>query len=120
MTVVNTVTTLAQRRARLWRTMRAVERAAKKGLWEQRFFVCEKGCGTAYCFAGWALKLSGTPPYETYGDSHLNFGLAARWLGLTSFESVSLFLGYNTLDDLRRLVREFAGPEPKRRRRAVV
>lgn len=96
--------------------------------WTQRFY----RCGTGMCFAGWAAVLDGGTWYDAElkgpwiedmvarpDDPDLDVFLmrdgartvdvecrARRILGLTEDEASELFDGDNTLDDLRRIVRE--------------
>ncbi len=93
----------------------------------------ENECGTAFCFGGWAAVLHGatitvddapdgvadvlvTPPpgepanrYDPAADhwDEIDIHAYARGvLGLTYEQGVKLFDGFNTLDDLRRIVSE--------------
>lgn len=130
--------------ALLKQTLAHVE--AHQADWNQRQWITpadereDPSCGTAYCFAGWAVALSGykvertgsvgigqLPPEVVYRlDAEDNIyqsgyvgGLAAGCghvaavlLGIKALGSQDgehLFDGYNTLDDLRRIVAELCG-----------
>lgn len=79
-----------------------------------------EGCGTAFCFAGWAAELSGVtwvyPPDHrlsytvlTPGEEEIAVDLYARLLlDLDFYEAADLFASDNTLDDLRRIVAELS------------
>jgi hypothetical protein len=99
-------------------------------------FRTDDGCGTAYCFAGWAVELSGvTPtsgaslplaalstdvqerlnPWMIWGDGaekRTNIeSAAAALLDIDRWngDDPHLFDGNNTLNDLRRFVAELCG-----------
>lgn len=107
-----------------------VEAQAALGNWDQTqwrkptaYDYTETGdlnvCGTAFCFAGWTCELAGL---QWVSDKSYSMGYdmlqwpeggtkhvedAARiLLGLTWDEAGELFAGWNTLDDLRRIVAE--------------
>jgi hypothetical protein len=95
---------------------------ANPAQWNQGLWALRTACGTAYCFAGWAVKLA-LPQAEflfgraTYSDTQAVHAyvpeegeasiqaLAAEALGLGSEAADVLFWGENTLDDLRGYVR---------------
>jgi len=77
-------------------------------------------CNTAYCFAGWAVKIDGCrwvkgwtgllharkddpPDYVVNGAVDVS-DRAQRILGLTGTQSTDLFAAHNTMDKLRRKV----------------
>lgn len=65
-------------------------------------------CGTAACFAGWALVLSGHNLLAEFGDGS-NLGhdpavAAMEELGITRDQAVMLFAPNNTLRGLREIV----------------
>jgi hypothetical protein len=113
-------------RRRLWQTLRTVEAVAagrvKNAKWDQGTYGYDlrdgEGhiCGTAHCFAGWAAhnarQVDPNWPYRTKAQEHIG-EWATGYLGVPADGAFGLFQCDNTLDDLRRLVREFAGPEPK-------
>jgi hypothetical protein len=117
-------------RRRLWQTLRTVEKVAagkvKGAVWDQTSFghfirdASGHACGTAHCFAGWAAEnarqVNPDYAYATKANTSIN-DWAIAYLGLNPNGANGLFVCDNTLDDLRRLVREFAGPEPKAGRR---
>lgn len=91
--------------------------------WDQNFWV--KDCGTTFCFAGWALVLTGhslkpadegqwLDGYQVAGGEVRD--RAARELGIYGDDggatALALFDGYNTREDLDRLVPEIFGPRP--------
>jgi hypothetical protein len=94
-------------------------------LWDQASW--SKGCGTSYCFAGWALTLAGRTLRDYEGDDGIRrmqlddtrevlsgtVSLAAsRELGLTHWDGELLFEPDNTREALGELVAEFFGPRP--------
>jgi hypothetical protein len=117
-------------RRRLWQTLRTVEAVAagkvKNAKWDQGTYGYDlrdgEGhiCGTAHCFAGYAAvnaqQVHPIRPDLVKDGSHIG-DWALGYLGLPHDGAAGLFQCDNTLDDLRRLVREFAGPEPKAGRR---
>lgn len=115
------------------RTMAEVEKAArrKRRTWDQGTYRRVTDCGTAMCFAGWALTLDGAKWADEVTDDHVDsWSVVARRgepldmrtsegvrlafapvaaqkrLGLTDPEADHLFAGDNTLADLRRIVSE--------------
>ena len=72
---------------------------------DQRHWVVNTDCGTAACFAGWAMILSGRK--ITSGSSSSYIGREAReLLGLTRVESMTLFCGDNTRPALQLMVKD--------------
>ncbi|XVQ07305.1 hypothetical protein ACQP1W_32450 [Spirillospora sp. CA-255316] len=88
--------------------------------WDQNEWCTELDCGTAYCFAGWAIKLDGRATFTAVNDfvidedgtSQDTDDYAAGLLGIKSLERAErdceehLFAADNSLDDLRRIVGE--------------
>lgn len=116
-------------KALLKRTLQKVEQvAAKPGRlrWDQGYFRHHTWCGTVMCFAGWGCQIAGgrwIKPKDAFigaalratrqdDSAHvINGQIAAharakRLFGLTAADAMRLFGGGNTLDDLRRIVRE--------------
>jgi hypothetical protein len=102
----------------LRKTMAHIE--AHPETWEQAHWVSDKGCGTAYCFAGWTAALSGAS-IDSKGHVDLPDGMrmhvsdyAAQLLGIPLQDTFAdavlevdhLFNGDNDLDALRRIVDE--------------
>lgn len=101
------------------RTLAAVRRAARRGLWDQRYWHVEEDCGTVMCFAGYAATCARREwqgPSEWFVlNGRDSFG-RRRWihvrdaaqidLGLMDDEADALFSHRNTLCDLSRIVRE--------------
>lgn len=92
---------------------------ARPETWEQATW----DCGTAACFAGWAVRLSGGTAYgskvvagppELIGE-HVEYA-AYRVLGICEFHGPDandwLFDPDNTREDLGRLVEAIFGPRP--------
>jgi hypothetical protein len=93
-----------------------VEEAAMRGDWHQGSW----RCGTARCFAGWAVEAARArwaygeeDDMDTYGlglveDELGGYSHVAAWaqaaLGLTPFQAGELFNATNTLEDIRNLV----------------
>lgn len=89
--------------------------------WDQRTWARRTNCGTAFCFAGWAVVLAGRqfvqgsePSYvvdRREPDGEQWVGDAAREaLGIE--DSVDLFRSYNGRERLGDLVAEIFGPRP--------
>jgi len=87
--------------------------------WDQETWVTETPCGTAYCFAGWAVHLNGYKFHpgwdlslntsdEVYKDNEKESiyiqDVAQEILGLTLLEATTLFSSWRTLDDIRAVV----------------
>lgn len=115
-------------RRRLWQTLRTVEAVAagkvKGARWDQATYASHSdSCGTACCFAGWAAMNTGKTITNSafFRDAAHRIVHIGEWaqgyLGLDYGERCRLFNGRNSLRTLKRLVREFAGPEPKAGRR---
>lgn len=104
--------------------------------WNQAEWWIQTDCGTAACFAGWAVALAGhkVASRETYGYDAIDGDentfistVAARDLGLTEEctctegcgrqvaddNAARLFYGSNTRKDLGGLVAEIFGPRPE-------
>lgn len=99
--------------------------------WNQGVYIGSKECGTAACFAGWAVLLSGARPRFYAADVStadvVVDGLvrvvpelaqellrASRWVeaGDGVSDDLDLFDQDNTREDLGRLVVEIFGPRP--------
>jgi hypothetical protein len=92
--------------------------------WYQGSWV--RGCGTSYCFAGWALALTDHTlrDYEADGCRRMELDgqtetysdtvslAAAHELGLNHWVAEGLFEPDHTREDLGRLVTEIFGPRP--------
>lgn len=94
--------------------------------WDQRSWAAKTGCGTSFCFAGWAcnLELSGLQIYSPYpvsatgffyADDHpgrrQNFReTACRLLGIdwSGDREFHLFMAGNTYARLEQLVKHYA------------
>lgn len=98
--------------------------------WEQNSWAYRNECGTAYCFAGWAVKIARPDAvFQWRNDSHvLGVGhastvevggdrfpvtlpiqdFAQQLLELNSLQATVLFAGGNHLDDLERIVDEYS------------
>lgn len=86
-------------------------------LHNQTWFFSETDCGTASCFGGWALTLSGHFPLqerECFGASvctpeghrRASWSAAQAVLGLTAAEAMVLFAPGNTRAMLDRMVED--------------
>lgn len=75
--------------------------------WDQTNWAQESevGCGTAFCFAGWALQLAGEDPFDEYPSWRARVALGIRDASAGS----KLFDGSNSKTDLRRICEELAG-----------
>lgn len=99
--------------------------------WEQGKWIGQAECGTAACFAGWAVLLSGAEPrFYMKGCSTADVVFdgrarvapdlaeellgASRWVEAGDGESddIDLFAQDNTREDLGRLVVQIFGPRP--------
>jgi hypothetical protein len=88
------------------RTLAAIE--ADLPHWRQSSWISKTDCGTAYCFAGWAVKLhDGTDPDEKTPIQYK----AEEALGLDPWLAKPLFDGSNTLGELREMVAQYAAAE---------
>jgi hypothetical protein len=112
-----------------WRVLDQID--AHPETWNQRDWASEGSCGTAYCFAGWAALLAGHEIAWLSAEVALDGTLIAdyvvdasapegkQWVGdaareaLGIADSLSLFAGHNTREDLHRLVAEIFGPRPR-------
>lgn len=106
---------------RLTRIIRRITRNPK--CWYQEWFRNE--CGTAFCVAGHAIRDAkqealldplSSDIFYNLEDKCAVIDVAARYLSLNDEQAESLFRADNTLDDIKRLTREFA---PKRRKKAA-
>jgi len=102
----------------LRRTMDAVP--ANPELHNQKLWATQTDCGTAYCFAGWACKLSGfeadfeflepnkagvIDAARLVGGDQIDYK-ASQLLGLDWWSAECLFAAENTTADLKELVDE--------------
>lgn len=78
-------------------------------------------CGTAQCFAGWAIALKGWERYTDDLPMVQREGLALRIptaakneLGLSEYEALILFDGSNTVDMLELMVKDLVNGAPLR------
>jgi hypothetical protein len=112
------------------RTLNYIEAHPKE--WDQDAWARRDQCGTAYCFAGTTVMLSGLPLdwHDSYQQDYdetasliaenapapyagENISTVARdLLELGPEQADNLFDPRNTLNDLRRLVAEFTAGEP--------
>lgn len=93
--------------------------------WVQNHWMTTTECGTAYCFAGWAVNLSGgTLQEDVYnvivasGPPEIDGLLVERaadvLLGICSRDlPEDLYDGYNCRRDLDRIVADVFGPRPQ-------
>lgn len=93
--------------------------------WNQNAWVI--GCGTSYCFAGWALTLTGHTLVGRGAEAGSGMDLdgfhrvdgsivgdaAARELDIDLLSADDLFSVYNNRADLGTLVAEIFGPRPR-------
>jgi hypothetical protein len=89
------------------RTLAAIENDPAH--WNQKAWISSSPeCGTAYCFAGWAVKLhtASEPGYATPIKQK-----AEDALGLQAWIAEPLFYSSNTLSDLRNMVADYAEAE---------
>lgn len=97
----------------LRRTMTYIEEHPKE--WDQDTWAAKTVCGTAFCFAGHAVRLAGHKIVFLPGDdtaTHIADGrmiedAAIEELGLRKYQADELFSGGNTLDELRSFVTEY-------------
>lgn len=93
----------------LQKTLDAIKANPKH--WNQKFW----HCGTSHCFAGFAELIANGLPVKTSFDEikklkttrklgMLTFIEAERLLGISDEDSDVLFCGYNTLEQLERMV----------------
>jgi hypothetical protein len=93
--------------------------------WDQGIYIRKAECGTAACFAGWTVLLSGAKPisgFQTrvaFNGKEVSVPLLAEKLlgavpaiayGNENFHDAGLFDPGNTREDLGRLVLEIFGP----------
>jgi hypothetical protein len=100
--------------------------------WNQGVYIGPADCGTAACFAGWAVLLSGAEPrfyapgvstadvvvdgrVRAVPDLAQEVNSASRWVeaGDGYSDDIDLFDPYNSREDLGRLVEEIFGPRPE-------
>ena len=81
-----------------------IERTPER--WRQQFYQSRTPCGTAFCFAGWAIALTEGPDgeLERYFDSMK----AEKLLGIND-PMHGLFFATNTKDDLYRISAHLMG-----------
>ena len=79
--------------------------------WDQSYW----HCGSSHCFAGFAELIANDIPIETHEEDLLNMRYnkklgvstpieAERLLGISDEDGDVLFFGYNTLEQLERMV----------------
>lgn len=76
--------------------------------WDQSDWVSYKQCGTAYCFAGWAVALTTGPDYVAGNPTTIR-DTATAALDISDDEADDLFHGGNDLRYLYVLVADLAG-----------
>ena len=95
--------------------------------WDQSFWAQKTACGTAYCFAGFAIARAGAEPDwdRSYyvprtdfctlsnGETRLIDGYAQDLLGLDSKQADDLFYAGNSLDDIREMIEAITGVDPE-------
>jgi hypothetical protein len=96
------------------------EDATGAGLWDQTVWAHKTSCGTSYCFAGWRAALDGD---ITWGDPFSNrrfvavgvvvdgkpysiYDWAKKACGISGVDAMKLFYAMNSLQDLRRMVKD--------------
>lgn len=85
------------------RTLAAIE--ADPTHWNQTTWITTTECGTAYCFAGWAVRLHhGTPPTHNTPIQ----ATAEDALGIDGYLASPLFAPAATLAELRMMVADYA------------
>lgn len=85
----------------LERVMRHIEAHPEQH--DQDVYIRQDSCGTAACFAGWTLLLSGADPADASVWRHAA-GAAKDRLGVDVRTAIRLFACTNTAQDLRRMV----------------
>lgn len=82
-------------------------------LHNQRWFITQNECGTAGCYAGWAVMLSGFNKFSlngaevVIGGEHHNISAVAMdLLGLNIWEALTLFDARNTRAMLELMVKD--------------
>lgn len=83
-------------------------------LHNQAVWAKKTSCGTAHCFAGWAVQIARVEPlivdeiffrFQNKSGNFISIGQEAeRLLGITSSEADVLFAGDNYFEDLREMV----------------
>jgi hypothetical protein len=100
--------------------------------WWQATYAQRVDCGTAYCFAGWAVVRAGGVPtdWKTFEDSIGTWSdtgkavmpdgrpvmidvEAVEILGITDEQSWELFAGGNDLNDIRSAIFDITGVDPE-------
>lgn len=82
-------------------------------LHDQGWFTSETDCGTAHCFAGWALKLTGHQ-FSNGGGVFTIQGLSSSWsaarnlLGLNERQASMLFSPVNSRSTLELMVEDLS------------
>ena len=95
---------------------------ANQEQWKQNSWATKTECGTTYCFAGWAVVLSGYKPSFMLDYNETNYCIkngisvpielvAIEELGISSEESTQLFNGSSTLEELKDIVNELTSEE---------
>lgn len=82
--------------------------------WYQGCWGHQRECGATHCFAGWALVLAGDDDFDwpenpnlelaNMADGSLIQDEAAMVLGLNEEQASTLFLGSNSISDLKRKI----------------
>jgi hypothetical protein len=74
-----------------------------------QIFGHERGCGTAYCIAGYvgAILHEGYANNSMLDNVHVE-DFAREQLGLTDYQSMRLFRGGNTIQQVRQVAEEIA------------
>lgn len=75
--------------------------------WDQADWSMTWDCGTAKCFAGWAVALEYGNDYDPRLNGESYSAAAARLLGLSEWALTLLFSPSNSLEDLHKLVEAF-------------
>lgn len=90
------------------------QKPADQRLWEQRDYVTEKACGTAYCIAGYAVAISPNTKvldddWPVIGGTQIPWHDAGRLLlGLSVFEGECLFDETNDIATVREIAERIA------------
>jgi hypothetical protein len=91
--------------------------------WDQQSWIGENLCGTTACFAGRALMLSGSTAFEVTRMTHeydedrdmlMVRSEAARRLGLSRDEALTLFQGGNGRRELELMVKDLVNGDELR------
>jgi len=87
------------------------------GGWRSTEAEHENDCGTACCFAGWAVAINDRREPRRYGDGSDAIGAnhisvrAMRLLGLTAYEAAHLFSASNTMGKIEQYVHRIVDGE---------